>query len=126
MKIIVDGNDGTGKSTLVSRLLGAGYTVADRGLPTKMTDQDTLTENSDEFYLILDASVSTSRHRLQLAGRNLNEKYHTVEDLTHYRRRFLEVAARLTNCAIICAEVSADQVYRNALEILEVLGIHPD
>lgn len=38
MIIVIDGNDGTGKSTLVEKLRKDGYNVQDRGIPTKLTD----------------------------------------------------------------------------------------
>ncbi len=98
MKIILDGNDGTGKSTLAEALRQRGYEVADRGIPTKMTDDPNLRpgpDNKDELYCLLDAPVSVCQTRLKAAGKDLTEKYHTVEDLTHYRKRYLEVAVAL-------------------------------
>jgi thymidylate kinase len=95
MIIILDGNDGVGKSTLFAALKSRGYDVIDRGLPTKMTDNPALRpgpEHAGEVYCILDVPVEVSRHRLAAAGKDLNEKYHTIEDLTHYRRRYQEVA----------------------------------
>jgi predicted ATPase len=38
VRLVVDGNDGTGKSTLVEALRLRGFAAADRGIPTKMTD----------------------------------------------------------------------------------------
>ena len=106
MKFIIDGNDGTGKTTLINGLRKFGVTaeLADRGLPTKMTDDPTLEPSDDEFYFILDVDVETSRARLAEAGKDLNEKYHTVEDLTFYRKRFLEVAKQLgRRCLVVDA-----------------------
>jgi thymidylate kinase len=98
--IIVDGNDGTGKSTLVKSLLKLGYSAFDRGIPTKMTDEDALNVDAnrkDILYIILDGTVEQSRKRLGEAGKDLTEKYHTVEDLTYYRQKYLEVYDRLYN-----------------------------
>jgi len=118
MRVVVDGNDGLGKSTLVAALRQLGYEVSDRGLPTKMTDDPSLAENKDEFYLILDAPVEVSRQRLAQAGKDLNERYHTVEDLTYYRQRFQDVARQLENCAVIDATGDAESVLAACLAVL--------
>jgi thymidylate kinase len=109
-RLVVDGNDGTGKSTLARALAERGLTVEDRGVPTKMTDDPQVAPDPEEFYVILDAPVEVCRERLLRAGKNLDEAYHTVEDLTFYRQRFLEVAAQLDNCILIDAGGSADVV----------------
>lgn len=95
--IIIDGNDGTGKSTLVEALKAQGIEAVDRGLPTKMTDDPVLAPplGDENRYVIIDVPVTVSRERLAKVGKDLSEKYHTVEDLTHYRTQFLLVAFRL-------------------------------
>ncbi|HMO17603.1 MAG TPA: hypothetical protein PKA63_05265 [Oligoflexia bacterium] len=123
MIVVVDGNDGVGKSTLVSRLRAHGIEVKDRGVPTKMTDDVTVLGNSDEFYIILDAPVEVSRERLLMAGKDLSEKYHTASDLTHYRKRFLDVAKFLINCVIIDASRDEESVYQAALAVLQEKNI---
>lgn len=116
MKIVVDGNDGLGKTTLVNGLRALGYDVQDRGIATKMTDDPNLVPDVEETYLILDGPVEISRARLETAGKDLTERYHTVEDLTYYRERFLEVARRLgSRCIIINADQTPDQVLRSAV-----------
>lgn len=98
MKVILDGNDGTGKSTLFEQLRAKGYDVYDRGIPTKMTDDPALRPGDaqkGEVYVILDVPVEVSRKRLGAAGKDLDEKYHTVEDLTYYRGRYLAIAVIL-------------------------------
>lgn len=93
--IVIDGNDGTGKSTLVKALDALGLRVQDRGLPTKASDDGVPPREAwppGERYLILDVPVEVSRERLRLAGKDLTERYHTVEDLTFYRARYVEVA----------------------------------
>lgn len=133
MKIVIDGNDGSGKSTLVEKLRELGYTVKDRGIPTILTDNSSIKPLSDEFYFILDVPVHISRERLKKAGKDLEEKYHTVEDLTFYRKRFLAVAEFLgrERCLLLNGEESVytllQQVqskieYRNYLENLN----HPE
>src|SRR3989339_216044 len=91
MKIIIDGNDGVGKSTLVLSLKDLGYEVSDRGLPTIMTDDPNTELKQNEIYIILDVSVEISQKRLLEAGKDLNERYHCLDDLKYYREKFLEI-----------------------------------
>jgi thymidylate kinase len=123
MRIVIDGNDGLGKSTLVGWLEGSGYDVADRGVPTKMTDSGSVRPADDECYIILDGPVELSRERLAKAGRDLDERYHTIEDLTHYRKRFLEVAKVLPRCRVISAEGSPERVFLRCRLALAQLGV---
>ncbi len=118
MIIVVDGNDGSGKTTVVELLRESGYEVRDRGAPTKMTDDPSVKPEEGVRYLILDVPVEVSRQRLARAGKDLNEQYHTVADLTHYRQRFLEVAAGLPNASLIDASGSPQQVLQQCLEAL--------
>jgi thymidylate kinase len=123
MKIVIDGNDGTGKSMLAARLQQLGYAVSDRGVPTDMTDDPGVKPIDGEVYLILDAPVLVSRNRLEAAGKNLNERYHTVADLTKYHRRFLEVAASLGDrCVLIDACGTADEVLAHALRAIDIFA----
>ena len=119
MKIVVDGNDGTGKSTIVALLRELGYEVQDRGIPTKMTDDESVKPEKDEFYLILDVPVEVSRMRLSQAGRDLNEKYHTTEDLTFYRERFLRIARALPNTVLIDANCSIDNLLERCIQAMK-------
>lgn len=86
-----------------------------------MTDDDTLDPIEGEYYLILDVPVDISRKRLEAAGKDLTEQYHTVEDLTHYRRRYQEIAEVLDpRChAVIDASGSLDETFYRALTALE-------
>jgi energy-coupling factor transporter ATP-binding protein EcfA2 len=61
-KVVVDGNDGTGKTTLVTALRELGIEVSDRGLPTKATDSSVpLTPVPGEVYVVLDCAPETSQ-----------------------------------------------------------------
>jgi thymidylate kinase len=98
-RLVVDGNDGTGKST-------------------KMADDPSVEPNPAEFYVILDAPVEVCRERLLAAGKNVSEQYHMVEDLTFYRQRFLEVAETLHNRIVIDASGSPRAVVETCLAAL--------
>lgn len=122
MRVVVDGNDGTGKTTLVSRLRERGYDVSDRGLPTKATDSSTPLEPLEgDVYLVLDCAPETSQRRLASRGADLTEEFHTLESLADYRIRFMRVCAELGG-HLIDVEGTADDVLERALIILEGRG----
>lgn len=121
--IVVDGNDGTGKSTIVAWLRMLGHNVVDRGIPTKMTDDPDMKPNAKEVYFILDAPVEISRARLAAAGKDLNEKYHTVQDLIHYRERFQDVAKQLANGVVIDTSGSLERTQSLITVALRQFGL---
>jgi len=123
MKVVLDGNDGLGKSTVVGMLREAGYEVADRGAPTRMTDDEAVLPVDGECYIILDGPVELSRARLAKAGRDLGEQYHTEADLTHYRDQFLRVAEQLPRCELVSAAGTPDKVFDRCLAALAKLGV---
>jgi non-canonical purine NTP pyrophosphatase (RdgB/HAM1 family) len=117
--IVIDGNDGVGKSTVVAKLKELGWRVADRGVATKLTDDPTAPlPGEKEFHFILDAPVATSQERLVKAGKSLTEKYHTETDLTHYRARFLDVATSHPAFHVIHAEGPATETLKQILRVL--------
>jgi len=123
-RIVVDGNDGLGKSTLVKALRALDYNVTDRGIPTKMTDDLDIMPRDDEFYLILDGPIELSRARLAKAGKDLGEKYHTLEDLTHYRTQFQIVAQRLTHrCVVLDASGTPQELLALAISAIQHLPV---
>lgn len=86
-KIVVDGNDGTGKSTLVRALTRLGFTnVSDRGEMTLATDDPTVRPDPDTFYILLDCSVETSLKRLKERGADMEDHYHQPDVLEKYNR----------------------------------------
>ena len=116
--IVVDGNDGTGKTTLVRSLRLLGFIVTDRGLPTRATDApDLLRERrSDDTYVILDAPVEVSLGRLRAAGKDMTEEWHMPASLAHYRERFHKMTATkkvtICNSQIDQARFAGDPVQR--------------
>ena len=108
MLVVVDGNDGTGKSTIVAILRRMGYEVADRGLPTALTDKPLTPHLSDRIYIILDAPIELCQERLKAAGKDLTEKYHTLTDLAYYRARYQEIATTLPDCMLISTDKPLD------------------
>jgi ATP phosphoribosyltransferase len=122
--IVIDGNDGTGKTTLVEALRASGFIAKDRGIPTKATDEGAPPRESlpeDETYIILDAPPGLCQQRLLKAGRDITEKYHTMEDLEHYRERFLKVAEEL-GAAVIDSSGDEEAVLRRALKCIGATG----
>lgn len=121
--VVIDGNDGTGKDTVAAilreRLPKSVYRVEVRGLPTKLTDQNMSLAHIGEarhVYFILDAPVHVCRSRLTMAGKDLDEKYHTVADLTFYRERFLLVCGSLHNAYLVNTE-------RSVTDIIDYIGL---
>ena len=122
-KIVVEGNDGTGKSTLVRQLRALGHEVQDRGVPTRMTDDPELRPRDDVLYVVLDVPVEVSQQRLLRAGKSLKEPYHNVQDLTHYRARYLELLPALPHHVLLDASGPPLQVLRRCLKLLAQQGI---
>lgn len=121
--VVIDGNDGTGKSTLVEALRRRGFTVKDRGVPTHLTDHPDGNAIEGEVYIILDVPTRISRKRLKAAGKDLTDRYHTQADLEHYRKRFKEVAEQLPHCALVDARGEPATVYERTLTTLAKLGV---
>lgn len=101
-KILLDGNDGTGKSTTMQILqkMFPNLEFKDRCFLTQMTDiskdnwglfyeQNHNQENL--LYIIFYNSVEQSRTNLLKAGKDLNEQYHTIADLTHYNSIYEQI-----------------------------------
>lgn len=110
-KIVVDGNDGTGKSYRIEQLkkIFPGIEFEDRGIFSKATLNESLftlesikdfvkardefidyiKNNEDTLYIIVDASAETCQKRILERGDSLEEEYHTKEDLEKFRKRFL-------------------------------------
>lgn len=118
VRVVVDGNDGTGKTTLVSGLRSFGYNVSDRGLPTKATDVLSVGPAPGEFYIILDSEETKCQERLLKTGKSLTEKYHNLDDLRHYRKQFERVAILFNASVINVDKMNTEEVLGSALRVL--------
>lgn len=96
--VVVDGNDGLGKTTLVEGLRELGYLVSDRGPLTYLTVSDSDLEqtrflfNPNTLYILLDGSVELSTERLQARGADMSDHYHQPDILGYYRQLYLTLA----------------------------------
>lgn len=123
-KIIIDGNDGTGKTTRLVQLkrMFPNIKYEDRGIFSKMTLVDELfnrTGNYDEIqkkfhedvqkdsstlYIICRASSEVCQKRILERGDSIEEEFHTLDDLNKYNSRFdilVDIVKDLPN--VICS-----------------------
>jgi thymidylate kinase len=124
-KIVVDGNDGTGKTFRVNllRKMFPNIKIEDRGIFSDKTLDDMLfdynkassvirrknfvnaiDEQKDTLFIICDASVETCQKRISERGDSLEEEYHNKKDLIKYRGRFMllaELCSELPNVMFI-------------------------
>ncbi|MDR2540644.1 MAG: hypothetical protein LBD11_02415 [Candidatus Peribacteria bacterium] len=98
-KVEIDGNDGTGKSSLIACMKTKASAfgvydleVCDRGQLTLATDSNLFEADPDTLYIILDCQEEISQQRIAGRGDSLEAPYHTMTDLKKYRKRFLELA----------------------------------
>lgn len=125
MKIVVDGNRGTGKSTLVTSLRSLGFKTYDEGAPSKMVDSAEVAPDDDTCYVILDATAETSLKRMRAAKRRIAFPQIMFAHLLTRRKMFHEVAPRLPLCAMVDADGSREATLTATLEALENFGIRP-
>ena len=124
-KIVIDGNDGTGKTFRVNllRKMFPNIEIEDRGIFSDKTLDDILfdynksssvirrknfvnsiEEQKDTLFIICDASVETCQKRISERGDSLEEEYHNKKDLIKYRGRFMllvELCSELPNVMFI-------------------------
>lgn len=124
-KIVIDGNDGTGKTFRVNllRKMFPNIEIEDRGIFSDKTLDDCLfdynktssinhrknfvnsiEEQKDTLFIICDASVETCQKRISERGDSLEEEYHNKKDLIKYRGRFMlltELCSELPNVMIV-------------------------
>lgn len=123
-KIIIDGNDGTGKTTRLVQLkrIFPNIKYEDRGIFSKMTLVDELfnkTGNYDEIqkkfhedvqkdsstlYIICRASSEVCQKRILERGDSIEEEFHTLDDLNKYNNRFdilVDIVKDLPNVMVV-------------------------
>ena len=123
-KIIIDGNDGTGKTTRLVQLkrMFPNIKYEDRGIFSKMTLVDELfnrTGNYDEIqkkfhedvqkdsstlYIICRASSEVCQKRILERSDSIEEEFHTLDDLNKYNNRFdilVDIVKDLPNVMVV-------------------------
>lgn len=117
MIICIDGNDGTGKSTLIAKLKQL-YTITfqDRGLPSALTIEKLAPEA--DFYIILSCSVETSLNRLKEAGRDMEEYWHLPDTLKYFHEKFLQISQE-NNWPIVDSDCSELDLLNKVILIIE-------
>ncbi len=117
MIVVVVGNEGSGKTTLATRLRREQFQVRDH----RAVEIQPMSE--EEIFLILDVPIEIVRQRLQRAGRNLEAPAYTTEALTRYREHYLEAAGRLPHCRVIDATNTQADIYAIALNSISSLAV---
>ncbi len=116
-RIVIEGNDGTGKSTLVRSLRLLGFTnVHDRAEMSAATLDSSVQPASDTTYILLVCHWEVSRSRLAFAGRDMTEKWHTDSALQHYDTEFRRIAPDFD--ATVFQSISPTHTLIQALEVL--------
>jgi len=99
-KFVLDGNDATGKSSVVAyltKMYGHLYKFQDRGILTKLSDvyEDSLPASlpEDECTIVLDADIDVCMRRL-LNRNKSRDKYDTYEAIFKYKNRFMRLAIK--------------------------------
>lgn len=93
MIVEIDGNDGTGKTTIIKELKkhNPDFEIKDRGALSIATDSGKFKKEKNVCYVIITASPVTCQNRIKGRGDSIIEKYHTMEDLNKYHGRFINL-----------------------------------
>lgn len=126
----IDGNDGTGKSTVIKLLQQKcnpnEITFNDRGILTKLTDvyDEDLPESlpNDRCYLILDADPDILMRRIYKRGPPF-DKYDTYPKIFQYKNRFMRLAIKYQTLYIDTSKLSIANVMRHITDILNNIRI---
>jgi ATP phosphoribosyltransferase len=117
-RIVIDGNDGTGKSTLAHTLRCLGFTnVLDRGEMSRATLDPMVGPAPDTVYILLVCDWKESKRRLLQAGKDMTEIWHTDEALQRFDADFRRLAP-VFNAKVISSVQRDDTV----LDVVTHLG----
>ena len=126
----IDGNDGVGKTHFIKKMSFVNECIIklfkhnfqilfkDRGALTIATDKDNFFMEENHIYILFDASVEWCQRNILKRGDSIEEKYHTVEDLTHYREKFLELAHKHNLPIIPIEEYTDTEVIKTIIQII--------
>lgn len=94
LKIIIDGVDGSGKTTLAKRLEKEGYIVQDRSCLTEYTmkNQEEWPNTLEDFavWIVLDANMETLLERISKRGKS--DKWETPSALNYFKHKYRALA----------------------------------
>jgi thymidylate kinase len=128
-KIVFDGHDGVGKTTRIEEMkkLFPGVEFSDRGIfsdttmnkdifDEKLPDRlkhiekfyNTIKENKETLYIILDAKPEECQKRILARGGHIDCEFHNMHDLVMYRERFkilVDLVSDLPNVMYVKTDV---------------------
>lgn len=126
MLVEIDGNDGTGKTTLIESLKNQNLDnveILDRGQLTQFTDiyEDELPNEllDDRIYILLDAEINECTLRLLQRG-PLTDKYEQYRQLFKYQKRFRRLAVKYSKQVyyIDTTHLRKDEVFQSVYHLI--------
>lgn len=132
LSVEVDGNDGTGKSSVVN-LLKNKYAdnghliIKDRGILTKLTDIDfslikpEIFNSVNRLCIVLDCDSKTSQSRISKRDGidSLKEYYHQKDTLEYYREIFLKEAKCLGIEVIDTEKYNTEETFERISQLID-------
>lgn len=119
MIVCIDGNDGTGKSTIISLLKEKFPTITfqDRGYPSWLTFEKGSFAPAD-LYIILVCPVEVSLDRLQKSGKNMEEFWHLPLTLIFFDQKFKQLSVE-NNWPVVCSDDTLESVVSQVGDIIQ-------